>query len=153
MRKIIILMVFVFPLLWMKPCREKEQRKVVENYLTTLLNTEDENIEQVLSLFKISNKYTKEDLAIFSNALLEIKHYLQGNSYKIMNYRQAKRFVKKTDYDVTPSDVGNTYHIYNVTKNEIIWLAPVVVNDNCEIISFALGICDDNPQHLCFVYL
>ena len=104
-------------------------------------------------MFKISNKYTKEDLAIFSNALLEIKHYLQGNSYKIMNYRQAKRFVKKTDYDVTPSDVGTTYHIYNVTKNEIIWLAPVVVNDNCEIISFALGICDDNPQHLCFVYL
>ena len=70
-----------------------------------------------------------------------------------MNYRQAKRFVKKTDYDVTPSDVGNTYHIYNVTKNEIIWLAPVVVNDNCEIISFALGICDDNPEYLCFIYL
>ena len=153
MRKIIILIVFVFPLLSMKPCREKEQRKVVENYLTTLLSTEDENIEQVLSLFKISNKYTKEDLAIFSNALLEIKHYLQGNSYKIMNYRQAKRFVKKTDYDVTPSDVGTTYHIYNVTKNEIIWLAPVVVNDNREIISFALGICDDNPEYLCFVYL
>lgn len=65
MRKIIILIVFVFPLLSMKPCREKEQRKVVENYLTTLLSTEDENIEQVLSLFKISNKYTKEDLAIF----------------------------------------------------------------------------------------
>ena len=153
MRKIIILIVFVFPLLSMKPCREKEQRKVVENYLTTLLSTEDENIEQVLSLFKISNKYTKEDLAIFSNALLEIKHYLQGNNYKIMNYRQAKRFVKKTDYDVTSSDVGNTYHIYNVTKNEIIWLAPVVVNDNCEIISFGSGICDDNPEYLCFVYL
>ena len=40
-----------------------------------------------------------------------------------------------------------------VNKNEIIWLAPVVVNDNCEIISFGLGICDDNPQYLCFVYL
>lgn len=153
MRKIIILIVFVFPLLSMKPCREKEQRKVVENYLTTLLSTEDENIEQVLSLFKISDKYTKEDLTIFSNALLEIKHYLQGNNYKIMNYRQAKRFVKKRDYDVIPSDVGATYHIYNVTKNEIIWLAPVVVNDNCEIISFALGICDDNPEYLCFIYL
>ena len=153
MRKIIILIVFVFPLLSMKPCREKEQRKVVENYLTTLLSTEDENIGQVLSLFKISDKYTKEDLTIFSNALLEIKHYLQGNSYKIMNYRQAKRFVKKRDYDVIPSDVGTTYHIYNVTKNEIMWLAPVVVNDNCEIISFGLGICDDNPEYLCFVYL
>ena len=149
MRKIIILIVFVFPLLSMKPCREKEQRKVVENYLTTLLNTEDENIEQVLSLFKISNKYTKEDLAIFSNALLEIKHYLQGNSYKIMNYRQAKRFVKKRDYDVIPSDVGTTYHIYNVTKNEIIWLAPVVVNDNCEIISFALAMCKERRVLAC----
>ena len=40
-----------------------------------------------------------------------------------------------------------------VNKNEIIWLAPVVVNDNCEIISFALGICDDNPEYLCFIYL
>jgi len=30
-----------------------------------------------------------------------------------------------------------------VNKNEIIWLAPVVVNDNCEIISFALGMCKE----------
>ena len=49
--------------------------------------------------------------------------------------------------------VGRVGLVGAVTKNEIIWLAPVVVNDNCEIISFALGICDDNPQHLCFVYL
>ena len=49
--------------------------------------------------------------------------------------------------------VGLVGRVGAVNKNEIIWLAPVVVNDNCEIISFALGMCDDNPQHLCFVYL
>jgi hypothetical protein len=36
-----------------------------------------------------------------------------------------------------------------VTKNEIIWLAPVVVNDNCEIISFVLGICKERRVLAC----
>ena len=34
-------------------------------------------------------------------------------------------------------------------KNEIIWLAPVVVNDNCEIISFALGMCKERRVLAC----
>ena len=36
-----------------------------------------------------------------------------------------------------------------VTKNEIIWLAPVVVDDNCEIISFALGMCKERRVLAC----
>ena len=36
-----------------------------------------------------------------------------------------------------------------VNKNEIIWLAPVVVNDNCEIISFALGMCKERRVLAC----
>jgi len=39
--------------------------------------------------------------------------------------------------------VGRVGRVGLVNKNEIIWLAPVVVNDNCEIISFALGMCKE----------
>jgi hypothetical protein len=36
-----------------------------------------------------------------------------------------------------------------VNKNEIIWLTPVVVNNNCEIISFALGMCKERRVLAC----
>jgi len=45
--------------------------------------------------------------------------------------------------------VGRVGLVGAVTKNEIIWLAPVVVNDNCEIISFALGMCKERRVLAC----
>ncbi|WP_311338623.1 hypothetical protein [Capnocytophaga leadbetteri] len=45
--------------------------------------------------------------------------------------------------------VGRVRRVGAVTKNEIIWLAPVVVNDNCEIISFALGMCKERRVLAC----
>jgi len=45
--------------------------------------------------------------------------------------------------------VGRVGRVGAVTKNEIIWLAPVVVNDNCEIISFALAMCKERRVRAC----
>jgi len=45
--------------------------------------------------------------------------------------------------------VGQVGLVGAVTKNEIIWLAPVVVNDNCEIISFALAMCKERRVLAC----
>ena len=45
--------------------------------------------------------------------------------------------------------VGRVGLVGAVNKNEIIWLAPVVVNDNCEIISFALGMCKERRVLAC----
>ncbi|WP_315019402.1 hypothetical protein [Capnocytophaga leadbetteri] len=45
--------------------------------------------------------------------------------------------------------VGRVGRVGLVNKNEIIWLATVVVNDNCEIISFALGMCKERRVRAC----
>ena len=150
--KKIILLILVFPLLGMIPSKEEAQRKVVENYVATLLKTEDENIQEVFSLLKITKEYTEEDIKDGIKFLLFLKHYIQGDDYKILNSRQANRELKKKDSDAMRSDRGDVYYIHDLTKDEVIILASIVVNDDLEIISIAVGMCD-HPQRLCFIYL
>ena len=71
--KQLIIFILIIPLLGMVPPDEKKQRKVVEHYVTTLLNTKDENIKDVFSLMKITEKTDKERMDDLANFLLELK--------------------------------------------------------------------------------
>ena len=152
MKQLFYTLILVFPLLGMMPSKEKAQRKVVENYVATLLKTEDENIQEVFSLLKITREYSEEEIEDGIKFLLAVKHYLQGDDYKILNYEQANEEFKKRDADAMFSDKGDVYYIYDTTKDVVFFEASIVVNDDLEIISIAVGMCD-HPQRLCFIYL
>ena len=149
--KQLIIFILIIPLLGMVPPEEKKQRKVVEHYVTTLLNTEDENIKDVFSLMKITNGHDKESMDDLADFLLELKKQLKGQKYKILSYCEAYKKIADTFGDPFPSERGDVYYIYDITEGVVLWFAPVVVNRNNEIISFTIGLTD--RQELCFIYL
>jgi hypothetical protein len=149
--KQLIIFILIIPLLGMVPPNEKKQRKVVEHYVATLLNTKDENIKDVFSLMKITEETDKERMDDLANFLLELKKQLKGHKYKILSYCQAYKKLLKTVGETYPSERGYLYYIYDITENAILFSAPVIVNRNNEIISIVIGFTD--RQELCFIYL
>ena len=148
--KQLIIFILIIPLLGMVPPDKKKQRKVVEHYVTTLLNTEDENIKDVFSLMKITEEH-EERLNELTDILLFLKKQLKGHKYKILTHCQAYKKIADTFGDPFPSERGDVYYIYDITEGVVLWFAPVVVNRNNEIISFTIGFND--RQELCFIYL
>ena len=150
--KQLIIFILIIPLLGMVPPDEKKQRKVVEHYVATLLNTEDENIKDVFSLMKITEEHNEELMNDLTDILLFLKKQLKGHKYKILTYCQAYKKIADTFGDPFPSERGDIYYIYDITEGVVLWFAPVVVNRNNEIISFTIGFNNDR-QELCFIYL
>ena len=150
--KQLIIFILIIPLLGMVPPDEKKQRKVVEHYVTTLLNTEDENIKDVFSLMKITEEHEEELMNELTDILLFLKKQLKGHKYKILTHCQAYKKIADTFGDPVPSERGDVYYIYDITEGVVLWFAPVIVNRNNEIISFTIGFNNDR-QELCFIYL
>jgi len=149
--KQLIIFILIIPLLGMVPPDKKKQRKVVEHYVTTLLNTEDENIKDVFSLMKITEETDKEKMDDLADFLLELKKQLKGQKYKILSYCEAYKGITETWGDPVPSERGDVYYIYNIKEGAVLYLAPVIVNRNNEIICIVMGFTD--RQELCFIYL
>ena len=150
--KQLIIFILIIPLLGMVPPDEKKQRKVVEHYVTTLLNTEDENIKDVFSLMKITEEHDERLMNELTDILLFLKKQLKGHKYKILTHCQAYKKIADTFGDPLPSERGDVYYIYDITEGVVLWFAPVIVNRNNEIISFTIGFNNDR-QELCFIYL
>ncbi|WP_462352707.1 hypothetical protein [Capnocytophaga leadbetteri] len=149
--KQLIIFILIIPLLGMVPPDEKKQRKVVEHYVATLLNTEDENIKDVFSLMKITKGHDKERMDDLADFLLELKKQLKGQKYKILSYCEAYKGITETWGDPVPSERGDVYYIYNIKEGAVLYFAPVIVNRNNEIICIVMGFTD--RQELCFIYL
>ena len=149
--KQLIIFILIIPLLGMIPPDEKKQRKVVEHYVTTLLNTEDENIKDVFSLMKITEEHEERLMNELTDILLFLKKQLKGHKYKILTYCQAYKKIADTFGDPFPSERGDVYYIYDITEGVVLWFAPVIVNRNNEIICIVMGFTD--RQELCFIYL
>ena len=149
--KQLIIFILIIPLLGMVPPDEKKQRKVVEHYVTTLLNTEDENIKDVFSLMKITEEHEERLMNELTDILLFLKKQLKGHKYKILTHCQAYKKIADTFGDPLPSERGDVYYIYDITEGVVLWFAPVIVNRNNEIISFTIGFTDS--EQLCFIYL
>ena len=149
--KQLIIFILIIPLLGMIPPEKKKQRKVVEHYVTTLLNTEDENIKDVFSLMKITKGHDKERMDDLANFLLELKKQLKGQKYKILSYCEAYKGITETWGEPVPSERGDVYYIYNIKEGAVLYFAPVIVNRNNEIICIVMGFTD--RQELCFIYL
>ena len=149
--KQLIIFILIIPLLGMIPPDKKKQRKVVEHYVTTLLNTEDENIKDVFSLMKITEEHEERLMNELTDILLFLKKQLKGHKYKILTYCQAYKKIADTFGDPFPSERGDVYYIYNINEGAVLYLAPVIVNRNNEIICIVMGFTD--RQELCFIYL
>ena len=149
--KHLIIFILIIPLLGMVPPDKKKQRKVVEHYVTTLLNTKDENIKDVFSLMKITEETEKERMDDLADFLLELKKQLKGQKYKILSYCEAYKGITETWGDPVPSERGDVYYIYNIKEGVVLYFAPVIVNRNNEIICIVMGFTD--RQELCFIYL
>ena len=157
--KQLFFLILVLPLLAMTPPnKEAKQRKVVEEYVHTLLNTdeeilniyENEDIQQIFPSFKLTRTYTKKEIDEIKESLLYIKQILQGHRYKILNFKEADEKLK-TEGGAVASDKGDVYYI-DIDGEGIFFQAAVVVDDDYKIISIAIGMCD-HPQRLCFLYL
>ena len=149
--KQLIIFILIIPLLGMIPPDKKKQRKVVEHYVATLLNTKDENIKDVFSLMKITEETDKERMDDLADFLLELKKQLKGQKYKILSYCEAYKGITETWGDPVPSERGDVYYIYNIKEGAVLYFAPVIVNRNNEIICIVMGFTDS--QELCFIYL
>lgn len=158
--KQLFFLILVLPLLGMTPPnKEARQRKVVEAYVYTLLNTdeeilniyENEDIQQIFPSFKLSRTYTKEEIDDIKGFLLFVKQTLKGHKYKIVNFKEADEKLK-TEGGAVASDRGDVYYIYDKNLKGVFFQAAVVVDDDNKIISIAIGMCL-NPKRLCFLYL
>jgi len=149
--KQLIIFILIIPLLGMVPPDKKKQRKVVEHYVATLLNTKDENIKDLFSLMKITEETDKEKMDDLADFLLELKKQLKGQKYKILSYCEAYKGITETWGDPVPSERGDVYYIYNIKEGTVLYFAPVIVNRNNEIICIVMGFTD--RQELCFIYL
>ena len=158
--KQLFFLILILPLLGMTPPnKEARQRKVVEAYVYTLLNTdeeilniyENEDIQQIFPSFKLSRTYTKEEIDDIKGFLLFLKQTLKGHKYKIVNFKEADEKLK-TEGGAVASDRGDVYYIYDKNLKGVFFQAAVVVDDDNKIISIAIGMCL-NPKRLCFLYL
>ena len=152
--KQLIIFILIIPLLGMVPPDEKKQRKVVEHYVTTLLNTEDENIKDVFSLMKITEEHEERLMNELTDILLFLKKQLKGHKYKILTFCQARKILRKKQHLYPfPSERGVTFYIYDLTKGIVLYKAAVVVNGDYvdrKIISFASEGENDDVH---FIYL
>ena len=152
--KQLIIFILIIPLLGMVPPDEKKQRKVVEHYVTTLLNTEDENIKDVFSLMKITKEHDEKLMNELTHFLLDLKKQLKGHKYKILTFCQARKILRKKQHLYPfPSERGGTFYIYDLTKGIVLYKAAVVVNGDYvdrKIISFASEGENDDVH---FIYL
>ena len=158
--KQLFFLILILPLLAMTPPnKEARQREVVEEYVHTLLNTdeeilniyENEDIQQIFPSFKLSRTYTKEEIDDIKGFLLFVKQTLKGHKYKIVNFKEADEKLK-TEGGAVASDRGDVYYIYDKDLKGVSFQAAVVVDDDNKIISIAIGMCL-NPKRLCFLYL
>ena len=155
-----LFLILLFPLLAMTPPnKEAKQRKVVEEYVHTLLNTDDEVIQSIAKKedivnifpsFNFTKSYPTEETEGLVDFLLYVKRTLQGHRYKILNFEQADKKLK-TEGGAVASDRGDVYYIYDKDLKGVFFYASVVVDDNYKIISIAIVMCD-HPQRLCFLY-
>ena len=160
--KQLLYLILVLPLLAMTPPnKEAKQRKVVEEYVHTLLNTDDdtirairnnEDIAKLSSLLKLTRTYTKEEIDNAIDFLLFVKRTLKGHKYKILNFKEGAKKLKKDKITPPESDRGDIFYIYDIDQKGVFFQASIIVDDDYKIISIALGMCD-HPQRLCFLYL
>ena len=160
--KQLFFLILVLPLLAMTPPnKEAKQRKVVEEYVHTLLNTDDEVIQSIAKKedivnifpsFNFTKTYPTEETEGLVDFLLYVKRTLQGHRYKILNFKEGAKKLKKDKIIPPDSDRGNVYYIYDKDLKGVFFYASVVVDDNYKIISIAIVMCD-HPQRLCFLYL
>ena len=156
-----LFLILLFPLLAMTPPnKEAKQRKVVEEYVHTLLNTDDEVIQSIAKKedivnifpsFNFTESYPTEENEGIVDFLLYVKRTLQGHKYKILNFKEANKKLKREGGAIA-SDKGDVYYIYDKDLKGVFFQAAVVVDDDNKIISIAIGICGQ-PQRLCFLYL
>ena len=156
-----LFLILLFPLLAMTPPnKEARQRKVVEEYVHTLLNTDDEviqkisnneDIQNISPLLKLTRTFTKEEIDDIKGFLLFVKQTLKGHKYKIVDFKEGAKKLKKDKIIPPDSDRGNVYYIYDIDEDGVFFYASVVVDDNYKIISIAIVMCD-HPQRLCFLY-
>ena len=156
-----LFLILLFPLLAMTPPnKEARQRKVVEEYVHTLLNTDDEVIQSIAKKedivnifpsFNFTKTYPTEETEGLVDFLLYVKRTLQGHRYKILNFKEGAKKLKKDKIIPPDSDRGNVYYIYDKDLKGVFFYASVVVDDNYKIISIAIVMCD-HPQRLCFLY-
>ena len=157
-----LFLILLFPLLAMTPPnKEARQRKVVEEYVHTLLNTDDdtirairnnEDIAKLSSLLKLTRTFTKEEIDDIKGFLLFVKQTLKGHKYKIVNFKKGTKKLKKDKITPPESDRGDIFYIYDIDQKGVFFQASIIVDDDYKIISIALGMCD-LPQRLCFLYL
>ena len=150
--KQLIIAILIIPLLGMVPPDDaQEERKVVEHYITTLLNTDDENIKDIFSLMKITKEHDEKLMNELTHFLLDLKKQLKGHKYKILTFCQARKILgKKQHLYPFPSERGGTFYIYDLTKGIVLYKAAVVLNSYNEIISFASEGENDDVH---FIYL
>ena len=151
--KHLIIAILIIPLLGMVPPDDlQKERKVVEHYITTLLNTDDENIKDIFSLMKITEEHNEELMNDLTDILLFLKKQLKGHKYKILTFCQARKILRKKQHLYPfPSERGGTFYIYDLTKGIVLYKAAVVVNYvDRKIISFASEGENDDVH---FIYL
>ena len=157
-----LFLILLVPLLAMTPPnKEARQRKVVEEYVHTLLNTDDEviqkisnneDIQNISPLLKLTRTFTKEEIDDIKGFLLFVKQTLKGHKYKIVNFKEGAKKLKKDKITPPESDRGDIFYIYDIDQKGVFFQASIIVDDDYKIISIALGMCD-LPQRLCFLYL
>jgi len=159
--KQLFFLILILPLLAMTPPnKEARQRKVVEEYVHTLLNTDDEVIQSIAKKedivnifpsFNFTKTYPTEETEGLVDFLLYVKRTLQGHRYKILNFKEGAKKLKKDKITPPESDRGDIFYIYDIDQKGIFFQASIIVDDDYKIISVALGMCD-LPQRLCFLY-
>lgn len=150
MKKIISL-ILVSLVLTMCASKEDRQRKIVENYIETILKTDDEKMHEIFSLLKITNPIPEEEKEDMVMLFKSIKERLKGKKYKVINFQETAEYLKKTKLgEPLNSDRGTIFYIYSIDEELVLWPTATVVDEQYNIVCMGVHFCN-NPKRLCLM--
>lgn len=157
MKKILIVLLLLCPLLVFSQNEVEQKRWIVQNYAESILNTETKQLNSLRSLLKITKRIPEEEGGdgVIETILLFVKESLHNKPYRILTYNEVIKEIndgklRKID-NILQSDKGETFYFINTNSDKVLVKIPVVVNDNYEIIAISIGFC--GVRDFCIKYL
>ena len=144
MKKILIVLLLLYPLLVFSQNEIEQKRWIVQNYAESILNTETKQLNSLRSLLKITKRIPEEEGGdgVIETILLFVKESLHNKPYRILTYNEVIKEIND----------GKLRRIDNITNSDkVLVKIPVVVNDNYEIIAISIGFC--GVRDFCIKYL
>ena len=125
MKKILIVLLLLCPLLVFSQNEVEQKRWIVQNYAESILNTETKQLNSLRSLLKITKRIPEEEGGdgVIETILLFVKESLHNKPYRILTYNEVIKEIndgklRRID-NILNSDKGETFYFINTNSDKV----------------------------------